>query len=188
MRTVREPSREIPVVKQVDVLVAGGGTAGMVAGLFQTLNYIVFMALMAVCVASVHNVVGKTGYADLGGLFRSMPVTTAGFIVAALGIAGLPPFGGFAGRFLLYQSAVQVGAPLVIFLAIANFAGLAAYVRAINAAFFSGEGHESGLRDPLVSVGLIGVLVAVSLYLGLHPQPALDIIQSTLKELSIGAV
>ena len=38
MRTVREPSRDIPVVKEVDVLVAGGGTAGMVAGLAAARN------------------------------------------------------------------------------------------------------------------------------------------------------
>ena len=31
MRTIREPSREIPVVDQVDVLVAGGGPAGIAA-------------------------------------------------------------------------------------------------------------------------------------------------------------
>lgn len=38
MRTVREPSREIPVAKEVEVLVAGGGTAGMVAGLAAARN------------------------------------------------------------------------------------------------------------------------------------------------------
>lgn len=31
MKTVREPSRDIPVIRQVDVLVAGGGPAGFVA-------------------------------------------------------------------------------------------------------------------------------------------------------------
>ena len=33
MRTIREQARDIPVFREVDVLVAGGGTAGMIAGL-----------------------------------------------------------------------------------------------------------------------------------------------------------
>jgi multicomponent Na+:H+ antiporter subunit A len=52
----------------------------------------------------------KTGMRDLtslGGLRRAMPITATAAVLAALSMAGLPPFVGFVGKELLYASKIE---------------------------------------------------------------------------------
>ena len=52
----------------------------------------------------------KTGVRDLtalGGLRKAMPITAAAAVLAALSMAGLPPFVGFVGKELLYASKLE---------------------------------------------------------------------------------
>ncbi len=52
----------------------------------------------------------KTGVRDLtalGGLYKAMPITAAAAVLAALSMAGLPPFVGFVGKELLYASTME---------------------------------------------------------------------------------
>ena len=52
----------------------------------------------------------KTGMRDLtalGGLRRTMPITATAAVLAALSMAGLPPFVGFVGKELLYASKIE---------------------------------------------------------------------------------
>ena len=52
----------------------------------------------------------KTGVRDLtalGGLHKAMPITAVAAVLAALSMAGLPPFVGFVGKELLYASKME---------------------------------------------------------------------------------
>jgi multicomponent Na+:H+ antiporter subunit A len=50
----------------------------------------------------------------LGGLWRVMPITAAATLLAALSMAGLPPFFGFVGKELIYET--TLGAPALVVL------------------------------------------------------------------------
>lgn len=50
----------------------------------------------------------------LGGLWRVMPITAAATLLAALSMAGLPPFFGFVGKELIYET--TLGAPTLVVL------------------------------------------------------------------------
>ncbi len=50
---------------------------------------------------------GTLSFESLGGLAKSMPVTTAATLVAALSLAALPPMAGFAGEWLILESLMQ---------------------------------------------------------------------------------
>ena len=47
---------------------------------------------------------------SLGGLGQKMPMTFAAFLIAALSIAGIPPFNGFVSKWMVYQGIIQMGA------------------------------------------------------------------------------
>jgi multicomponent Na+:H+ antiporter subunit A len=50
---------------------------------------------------------GTRDVAQLGGLYRAMPVTTAAAGVAALSMAGLPPFWGFISKEIAYEATLE---------------------------------------------------------------------------------
>jgi multicomponent Na+:H+ antiporter subunit A len=78
---------------------------------------------------NVDHEAGTRDVLELGGLRSKMPLTCAGGLVAALSMAGLPPFFGFVGKEVVYEAGLQAGPE--------GYAVLAASVLA-NAALFAG--------------------------------------------------
>lgn len=46
---------------------------------------------------------------ELGGLMKSMPVTAVSFLMCAFSVMGIPPFGGFFGKYMVIAGAVNAG-------------------------------------------------------------------------------
>lgn len=54
----------------------------------------------------------NTGVRDvtkLGGLIRTMPITAVAFLACSLSVMGVPPFGGFFSKYLLFYGAIESG-------------------------------------------------------------------------------
>lgn len=161
---------------------------GVTGAIFQAFNYSVLLLLMAVSVGSMWRATHKTDYGDLGGLARALPITALGFTVAALGLAGLPPFGGFVGKYMLIQAAALSSVPAMLLMLVTSVAGLWFYLRSIHSVFLGAQRWETLQRESVASCAVIGVLIGASLLLGLHPQPVLDVIQGAVKELGLGSL
>ena len=90
---------------------------------FHAFNHAVFKSLLFLCAGSVVHATGTRKIEAFGGLVKSMPVTSALFLIGSVSIAAMPPTNGFAGELLLYQAFFQsfaVTDPLLnIFLIIA---------------------------------------------------------------------
>jgi formate hydrogenlyase subunit 3/multisubunit Na+/H+ antiporter MnhD subunit len=80
---------------------------GFGAALLHMVNHGVFKALLFFCAGSVLHGTGERRMDQLGGALKKMPATGAAFLVAALGICGLPPLGGFASELVLGLCAVK---------------------------------------------------------------------------------
>ncbi len=76
----------------------------MVAALLLMVNHAVFKGALFLAAGSVQIATGTRDLDQLGGLMRRMPVTGAVFLVGALSVSALPPFNGFVGEWLLFQS------------------------------------------------------------------------------------
>src|SRR5665647_1312837 len=118
----------------------------MVAALLLTVNHAAFKGSLFLSAGSVQVATGTRDLDQLGGLMRRMPITGAIFMVGALSIAALPPFNGFVGEWLLFQSllhglptsstAVAIAIPLgVAALALTGGLTAAAFVKAIGVGF-----------------------------------------------------
>ncbi|MCI2057478.1 MAG: proton-conducting membrane transporter [Oscillibacter sp.] len=86
------------------------------AGLTGALTHMVYHAVVKItlfCCAGAIIVYGGREYVyDLEGMGRRMPVVFGAFTISSLALIGLPPLGGFAGKWMIATAAVATGTTL----------------------------------------------------------------------------
>ncbi|MFB6166574.1 MAG: hydrogen gas-evolving membrane-bound hydrogenase subunit E [Haloarculaceae archaeon] len=95
------------------LIVAGFALAnvyGAETGAFHILNHAVFKATLFLVAGIVAHETGTRAIDELGGLARDLPLTAAITAVAALGMAGVPPFNGFYSKELLFEATYEAAA------------------------------------------------------------------------------
>ncbi len=68
-----------------------------------------YKAALFMVAGIVDHEVGTRDASALGGLARKMPWTAAAAVLAALSMAGLPPFVGFVAKELIYEAKLEIG-------------------------------------------------------------------------------
>ena len=117
---------------------------GFSAGLYHAMNHTFFKGLLFLSAGAVLYETGTTNLDELGGLSKKMPWTTGLFLVGALSISGLPPFNGFASKWMIYQAAYEkaaetgnIGYLLVTVIAlVTSILTLASFVKVSQSVFF----------------------------------------------------
>ena len=83
---------------------------GFSAGIYHAMNHTLFKGLLFLAAGAVLHETGTTNLDDLGGLSKKMPFTTVMFLIGAFSISGIPPFNGFASKWMIYQACYQKAA------------------------------------------------------------------------------
>jgi formate hydrogenlyase subunit 3/multisubunit Na+/H+ antiporter MnhD subunit len=99
-------------VSQVGYMVLGfgiGTAIGFAAGLFHMINHAIYKSGLFLAAGAIERQTGKSDIGDLGGLSKVMPVTFAAAIIFAMSISGVPPFNGFASKWMIYQGIIDFG-------------------------------------------------------------------------------
>jgi len=163
----------------------------MVATLLLMVNHSAFKGTLFLAAGSVLVATGTRDLDRLGGLMRRMTFTGAAFLVGALSVMALPPFNGFVGEWLLFQSllhglptantavviAVSVG---VAALALTGGLTVAAFVKAMGIGFLGRPRSDEAAAAHEVPITMrlgAGVLATLCVMLGLVPMlviPALE--------------
>ena len=121
------------------------GTAlGLTGGLFHAMNHTLFKGLLFLCAGAVLKEAGTTNLDKLGGLSRKMPKTTICFLIGAFSISGLPPFNGFASKWLIYQAAFSKAVEsnnffyviITVCAVVVSVMTLASFIKVTQAVFF----------------------------------------------------
>jgi formate hydrogenlyase subunit 3/multisubunit Na+/H+ antiporter MnhD subunit len=100
-------------VSQVGYMILGFGLGSMIgaaAGLFHMINNTLYKSGLFLSAGCVEYRTGKEDLDDLGGLSKSMPFTFIASLIFAMAISGLPPFNGFASKWMIYQGIIDFGA------------------------------------------------------------------------------
>ena len=121
-----------------------GSALGVTAGLFHALNHTLFKGLLFLCAGAVLSATGTTNLDKLGGLSKKMPKTTFCFLVGAFSIAGMPPFNGFASKWMVYQAAFEKAvsgghiyyAFITVIAVVVSVMTLASFIKVTQAVFF----------------------------------------------------
>lgn len=165
------------------VLVGVGlGTAlGIQGGLFHLFNNAIYKTMLFMIAGALIYRVGTTNMDRLGGLWKSMPITGSLFAVGALAIAGVPPFNGFASKWMIYVAGVNAGGlgyALTAVALITSALTLAYFLKALNAVFLGHRpGHLADVKEvPKLMLAPIIILGVLCLVFGVLPQLGVDLV------------
>lgn len=169
-------------VSQVGYMVLGIGTGtpiGIAGGLFHMLNHAIYKSCLFFSAGNVEKRTGTTDLEKLGGLAAFMPVTFAAFLAASLSGSGIPPFGGFVSKWMVYQGIMEsagragvAGHAWLLWLVAAMFGSaltVAAFMKILQAVFLGRPDRDfSGIREvppamaaPVVILGGLCVVFGV---------------------------
>ncbi|MBN9203648.1 complex I subunit 5 family protein [Methylibium petroleiphilum] len=117
---------------------AGGAAAGgaLTAAVLLAASHAAAKAAMFLCAGSLLAAYGHDRIDALAGFGARLPLTATAFALAALSLVGLPPTGGFVGKYLLVESAVRAGAWVTVAVVLAGSLLAAMYLfHALSRAF-----------------------------------------------------
>jgi len=142
-------------VSQVGYMVLGIGTGtpiGILGGVFHMLNHAIYKSCLFLAAGSVEQA-GRTDDLDrLGGLARTLPVTFACCLVAALAISGVPPLNGFVSKWLIYQACLATPTPLALACLVVAVIGsaltLASFFKVLMTVFWGPAAPTPPQREP----------------------------------------
>ncbi|MFM1895023.1 MAG: hypothetical protein RLZZ385_97 [Pseudomonadota bacterium] len=163
------------IVNQVGFMVVavGIGTEMAINGAAaHAFAHIIYKALLFMSAGVVVYRTGLSRCSDLGGLFRTMPLTCVCGIIGALAISSFPLTSGFTTKTLISEAAAYEGLALVYYLLAAASAGVFLHA-GIKFPWFVFFQKDSGLRpkDAPWNMGLAMVVFAgACILLGVAPQ------------------
>ncbi|MEE4194771.1 MAG: complex I subunit 5 family protein [Anaerolineae bacterium] len=159
-----------------------GSPEALVAALFTFLSIAMMKAMGFLCVGVYEYILQVKTIQSIKGAFQRMPFTAISFSIALAGLAGIPLFAGFIGKWLIYSAAVSTRAPLVlagfaVFL-LCSILALVSYLSVLIRQFQPAEEQMLEVLSPLslwmkLPVGVLGFSVVL---LGILPSPVLDVV------------
>jgi len=115
------------------VMLLGLGTETAVsAAIIFLLVHSLYKGALFMAAGAIDHETGTRSVAELGGLRRAMPITATAAGLAALSMAGIPPFIGFISKELIYEAALHAEGAAMIYLLVS--AGVTANALMIVAA------------------------------------------------------
>lgn len=164
------------IVNQVGFMVTGIGIGTPMAlngAASHAFTHIVYKALLLMSAGAVLYMTGKRKCTDLGGLFRTMPLTTVCGIIGALSISSFPLTSGFVSKSMISDAAASEHLAIVWYLLAAASAGVFLHA-GIKFPWFVFFQKDSGLRpaDPPWNMRWAMIFMsAICLGLGVLPGP-----------------
>jgi formate hydrogenlyase subunit 3/multisubunit Na+/H+ antiporter MnhD subunit len=151
-------------IAQLGYLYVALALAAPAAGVYLALSHACAKGAMFLSAGTVLHALGHDRIDALAGVARRMPVTLFAFAMAGVSIAGLPPSGGFVGKWLALERALAAGRWGFAALLVAGGLAAAAYVLRVLAPCFAAA---EARREPLRPIEIVAfALAAAALLLG----------------------
>lgn len=169
------------LINQVGFMVVGIGIGthlavnGAVAHAF---NDVIFKGLLFMSVGAVMYRTGKVNATDLGGLYKSMPITCGFCIVGAASISAFPLFSAFISKSMVMSAAADHGLWITWFTLLFAAAGVFHHA-GIKIPFFTFFGHDAGHRvkeAPLNMLIAMGLAAFLCIFIGSFPRALYSIL------------
>lgn len=142
-----------------------GNHTGLVGGLFYLINDAFMQAALFVLAGAAIHHYGVRTLDDLGKLRAGAPWVTGGLVIVAMSMVGLPPTGGFFGKWYILLSALEAGNYFAVGAVIVATLLTLAYFVKIFEGIYRGPRVSPGPRPVPLSLpfklGLTGLLLGV---------------------------
>lgn len=153
------------------------GASAWRAAVYLALSHALAKAAMFLAAGNILIFAGHDRIADLDRVAQRLPLSVAAFALGGVSIMGLPPSGGFIGKWLLLATAIERGAWGTVLVLLLGGLLAAVYVfKVIGYAFTQAERTQAPHSVPL-ALGWIALLLALgAVLLGLVAAPMLSLL------------
>lgn len=165
------------IVSQVGYMIFGLALftpLALAAGLFHTVHNMLAKTALVFAGGIAERIGGSGKLGDVRGLVGTQPWLAAGFFVAAMSLAGVPPSSGFWGKWFLVAGGLAAGAPVATGISLlVGLLTLASMLKIWNATFWGkpeGQRYPEHGRDRGMLGATLG-LAALTVVMGLLAAP-----------------
>jgi len=133
--------------------------------------HIIYKALLFMSMGAVLYRTGTINASELGGLYKSMPWTTAFCIIGAASISAFPLFSGFVTKSMILTATAERGYMVIWLVLLFASAGVMEH-SGIKIPFFTFFAHDSGKRvkeAPLNMLLAMGICAMLCILIGVCP-------------------
>jgi len=143
---------------------------GLTGGISHLFNHAIIKGTLFLAIGCMVYSTGITRIEQMAGIGRTMPLTMGAFVVAGLGLIGIPGTAGFVSKWFLIMGAVEQG--LWWLVAVIVFSSLLAVIyvgRIIEIAWFREPVATAAAprKPPVEMLAVTWVLAAATIYFGL---------------------
>jgi multicomponent Na+:H+ antiporter subunit D len=141
-------------------------------------SHILYKALLFMSMGAVLYRVGTVKASELGGLYKSMPLTAVFCIVGSLSISAFPLFSGFISKSIILAAAAEQGYWLTWLVLLFASAGVLDH-SGIKVPFFAFFAHDNGKRcdeAPAQMLWAMGLAAGLCIGIGVYPSALYDIL------------
>jgi multicomponent Na+:H+ antiporter subunit D len=146
---------------------------GLAGALVHLLNHALIKGTLFLAVGCIVLQTGAFKVKNLAGIGRTMPLTMAAFVVAGLGLIGVPGTVGFVSKWFLITAALEQGWWWLALMIVTSSLIAVVYVgRIVEIAWFREPSKEvsAGGRLPIEMLGVTWVMAAATIYFGLDAE------------------
>jgi multicomponent Na+:H+ antiporter subunit D len=164
------------MINQLGFMVVGIGVGTALAlngAVGHAFNDVLFKGLLFMSMGAVLYVTGRSKASDLGGLYRTMPVTTTLCIIGALTISAFPLFSAFVSKSMVMTALLEEGHPAVWMAMLFASAGVLEHA-GIKIPYFAFFAHDAGIeaREPPLNM-LLAMMISAVLCIAIGSYPAM---------------
>ena len=160
------------MINQVGFMVVGigiGTALAMNGAVGHAFVHVIYKSLLFMSMGAVLHMTGRINGSDLGGLYKSMPMTTIFCIVGAASISAFPLFSGFVTKSMIMAAALEEGYSGVWLMLVFALSWVYAGIKVPYFAFFA---HDAGIRTgepPLNMRAAMAIGAVLCIAIGVYP-------------------
>lgn len=179
-------------IAQLGYIVVGigiGTPLAMLSGLFLAVLHALFKGTLFMAVGAIERQTGTTNFTEVSGLIRRMPWTFIAALISIIALAGIPPVGGFIGKWMLYESLITSSHYLLVIVIFFSSTAAFLYCYKFLFGFFLGQEEKEWAHvkeAPAMMVVPMLILAFFSFILGTFPGLLLKPIDAAMHSLGYG--
>jgi multicomponent Na+:H+ antiporter subunit D len=162
------------IVSQVGYMVCGvgiGTTLALNGAAAHAFAHILYKALLFMGAGAVLHVTGLRKLSDMGGLYKTMPLTLALYMVGAFAISAVPLFSGFVSKAMVVSAAAETHRPAIFLLLTLASSGTFLHT-GLKLPYYMFFGTDRGVRahePPANMLAAMGLAAAACVLIGVIP-------------------
>jgi multicomponent Na+:H+ antiporter subunit D len=164
------------MINQLGFMVVGIGIGTSLAlngAVGHAFNDVLFKGLLFMSMGAVLHVTGRVKASDLGGLYRTMPITTTFCIIGGLTISAFPLFSAFVSKSMVMTALLQEGHTYIWVAMLFASAGVLEHA-GVKIPYFAFFAHDAGIKakEPPVNM-LLAMAIAAVLCIAIGSYPTM---------------